>query len=56
MPSAEELEQLLENAEEYLDAYEISRLEQMDRAAKLMDAHDREVDDGNEIAASSVGE
>ena len=56
MPSAEELEQLLENAEEYLDAYEISRLEQMDRAAKLMDAHDREVDDGNEIAAPSVGE
>lgn len=54
MPSAEELEQLLENAEEYLDAYEISRLHQMDEAAKIMDAHDKEDEHGNQDPTSRL--
>ena len=37
MPSAEELEQ-------YLDAFEISQLEKMRRAAEIMDEHDLESD------------
>ena len=53
MPSAEELEQLLENAEEHLDAYEISRLMEMDAAS----ANDPwEVANGDEGAASGMGE
>ena len=42
MPSAEELEQLLESAEDHLDAYEISRLEQMRAAAVERDKADAE--------------
>ena len=53
MPSAEELEQLLEDAEDHLDAYEISRLEEMERA-KANDPW--EVAHGNEGAASGMGE
>lgn len=45
MPSAEELEQLMEK---FLDPMEISRLHQMDEAAKIMDAHDEEAAHGNE--------
>ena len=41
MPSHEELE-------EYLDAYEISQLEKMRKAAEIMDAHDKEVEHGNQ--------
>ncbi len=50
MPSAEELEQLLEagEMEKHLDPYEISRLHQMADAAKLMDERDAEEgNDGN---------
>ena len=50
MPSAEELEQLLEigEMEKHLDPYEISRLHQMGDAAELMDARDaEEAEDGD---------
>ena len=50
MPDKEELEQLLEvgEMEKHLDAYEISRLHQMMKAAEIMDEHDREEgNDGN---------
>lgn len=49
MPSAEELEQLLEagEMEKHLDAMEISRLHQMIKAAEIMDEHDKEEPDGN---------
>ena len=61
MPSSEELEQLLENAEEHLDAYEISRLETMRRAADFMNLHDEQSDyaiggkHGNQEGASELG-
>ena len=50
MPSAEELEQLLEvgEMEKHLDPMEISKLHQMAEAAKIMDAHDKEAAHGNE--------
>lgn len=41
MPDKEELE-------EFLDAMEISELHRMDEAAKIMDAHDKEVGNGNQ--------
>lgn len=49
MPDKEELEQLLEvgEMEKHLDAYEISRLHQMMKAAEIMDEHDKEEADGN---------
>lgn len=50
MPDKEELEQLLEvgEMEKHLDAYEISKLHQMAKAAEIMDARDREEgNDGN---------
>jgi hypothetical protein len=51
MPSAEELEQLMEK---FLDPMEISRLHQMDEAAKIMDAHDKEAAHGNEDPAARL--
>lgn len=45
-----------EDFELYLDAYEISRLETMSRAAVNMDEHDGEVEDGDEAAAPELGE
>lgn len=48
MPTADELE-------EYLDEMEISELHRMDEAAKIMDAHDKEVQHGNQDPASVVG-
>jgi len=56
MPSAEELEQLLEvgEMEKHLDAMEISRLHQMDEAAKIMDAHDKEDEHGNQDPTSRL--
>ncbi len=58
MPSAEELEQLLEVGvmEKHLDPMEISRLHQMGAAARIMDEKDEEADDGNQGAASELGE
>lgn len=53
MPSAEELEQMLESAEDHLDAYEISRLMEME-AASSNDPW--EVEHGDEGAASGLGE
>lgn len=47
MPSAEELEQ-------YLDAMEISELHRMDEAAKIMDAHDKEDEHGNQDPTSRL--
>lgn len=56
MPSAEELEQLLEagEMEKHLDAMEISELHRMDEAAKIMDAHDKEAAHGNEDPAARL--
>ena len=51
MPDSRELEQMLDDAEDmeaHLDAYEISRLHTMAAAAAVMDALDREADDGNQ--------
>lgn len=44
MPSAEELEQMLEvgEMEKHLDPMEISKLHQMAEAAKIMDAEEAE--------------
>ena len=58
MPSSEELEQLLEVGvmEKHLDPMEISRLHQMGAAARIMDEKDEEADDGNQGAASELGE
>lgn len=50
MPSAEELEQLLEvgELEKHLDPMEISKLHQMAEAAEIMNAKDEEEgNDGN---------
>ena len=50
MPSAEELEQLLEvgEMEKHLDPMEISKLHQMAEAAEIMNAKDEEEgNDGN---------
>lgn len=47
MPSAEELEQML-------DAMEISELHRMDEAAKIMDAYDKEAAHGNEDPAARL--
>lgn len=57
MPSAEELEEYLVKGEmeKHLDAYEISRLHQMMKAAELMDEMDGGDADGHEIAAAEMG-
>lgn len=44
-----------EDFELYLDEMEISRLHQMDEAAKIMDAHDKEAAHGNEDPAARLG-
>lgn len=38
----------MERADEHLDPMEISRLEQMAKAAEIMDEHDKEDEDGDE--------
>ena len=57
MPDKEELEQLLEvgEMEKHLDAYEISRLHQMMKAAELMDEMDGGDADGHEGPAAEMG-
>lgn len=44
-----------EDFELFLDAMEISRLHQMDEAAKIMDAHDKEDEHGNQDQTSRLG-
>lgn len=44
-----------EDFELFLDAMEISRLHQMDEAAKIMDAHDKEEEHGNQDPTSRLG-
>ena len=44
-----------EDFELFLDAMEISRLHQMDEAAKIMDAHDKEAAHGNQDPTSELG-
>lgn len=55
MPSAEELEQMLDRMEDHLDPMEISRLHQMIGAAEIMDARDKEDADGHEERPSELG-
>ena len=43
-----------EDFELFLDAMEISRLHQMDEAAKIMDAHDEEDEHGNQDPTSRL--
>ena len=53
MPDQMEIE---ERITDYLDAYEISRLETMERAARVMDERDaKEVERGDEKAAARLG-
>lgn len=56
MPDHEELEQMLDY-KDFLDPYEISRLEQMDRAAQIMDEHDSDegVEYGYEAVVADMG-
>lgn len=44
-----------EDMELYLDAMEISKLHQMMEAAKIMDAHDKEDEHGNQDPTSRLG-
>ena len=44
-----------EDMELYLDAMEISKLHQMMEAAKIMDAHDKEVERGNQDPTPELG-
>lgn len=57
MPSAADLEEYLVKGEmeKHLDAYEISRLHQMMKAAELMDEMDGGDADGNEEPAAEMG-
>ena len=43
-----------EDFELFLDAMEISRLHQMGEAAKIMDAHDKEDEHGNQDPTSRL--